>query len=118
MVELNKINCRIKYKDCKCFLEYTNFKDKLIEYKGLCCNKIYQKKIDENIKKRFFNTYKFTDIKKFTLLLRKSVYHYEYMNNCEELNEISLPEKKKDFCSFRNMEGITDLDSIHAKRSL
>ena len=45
MVELNKINCRIKYKDCKCFLEYTNFKDKLIEYKGLCCNKIYQKKL-------------------------------------------------------------------------
>ena len=40
------------------------------------------------------------------------------MNNCEELNEISLPEKKKDFCSFRNMEGITDLDSIHAKKSL
>ena len=23
--------CQIKYKDCKCFLEYTNFKDDLIE---------------------------------------------------------------------------------------
>ena len=34
--------CRIKLKYCQCFLEYTNFKDDLIEYKCLCCNKIYQ----------------------------------------------------------------------------
>ena len=27
-----------------CFLEYTNFRDKLIEYKCLCCNKNYQPK--------------------------------------------------------------------------
>ena len=45
----------------------------LIEYKCLCCNKIYQKKFDGNLKKRFANTYKFAnyDINKFTLLLRK-----------------------------------------------
>ena len=30
---------RIKYKYCDCFLEYTNFKDDLIEYKCLCCKK-------------------------------------------------------------------------------
>ena len=36
--------CRIKYKYCICFLEYTNFKDDLIEYKCLCCNKSYQQK--------------------------------------------------------------------------
>ena len=30
---------RTKYKYCDCFLEYTNFKDDLIEYKCLCCNK-------------------------------------------------------------------------------
>ena len=35
----------IKYKDCEKFLEYTNFKDNLIEYKCLCCNKTYQKKL-------------------------------------------------------------------------
>ena len=34
--------CGIKYKHCDCFLEYTNFKDDLIEYKCLSCNKIYQ----------------------------------------------------------------------------
>ena len=34
--------CGIKYKYCDCFLEYTNFKDDLIEYKYLSCNKSYQ----------------------------------------------------------------------------
>ena len=33
--------CGIKYKYCDCFLEYMNFKDDLIEYKCLCCNKNY-----------------------------------------------------------------------------
>ena len=32
---------RFKYKYCNCFREYTNFKDNLIEYKSLCCNKNY-----------------------------------------------------------------------------
>ena len=31
--------CRIEYNYCHCFLEYTNFKDDLIEYKCLCCKK-------------------------------------------------------------------------------
>ena len=48
--------CRIKYKNCESFVEYTNFKDNLIKYKSLCCNKNYQKKLDENLKKLFFNT--------------------------------------------------------------
>ena len=34
-------NCEMKYKYCDCFLEYANFKDDLIEYKRLCCNKKY-----------------------------------------------------------------------------
>ena len=38
--------CGIKYRDCD-FLEYTNFRDNLIEYQCLCCNKNYQKKFDE-----------------------------------------------------------------------
>ena len=33
--------CGIAYKECHCFLKYTNFKDGLIEYKCLCCNKNY-----------------------------------------------------------------------------
>ena len=38
--------CGIKYKYCNCFLEYTGFKDDLIEYKCLFGNKKYQHKFD------------------------------------------------------------------------
>ena len=40
--------CRIKCKNCKCFLEYINFKVDLVENKCLCRNKNYQRKFDEN----------------------------------------------------------------------
>ena len=75
--------CEIKYKYCNCFLEYMNFKDDLIEYKCLCCNKNYQHKFDEKLKERFFNIYKFSnhDNNKFTLLLQKGVYPYEYIDD-------------------------------------
>ena len=33
-----------------CFLEYTNFKDDLIEYQGLCCNRIYQEKFNQKLR--------------------------------------------------------------------
>ena len=45
--------CGIKCKDCSCFLKYTHFKDDLIEYKCLCCNKNYQRKFDEKLRKDF-----------------------------------------------------------------
>ena len=45
--------CRIKSKYCNCFLEYTSFKDDLIEYKCLCCNKNYQRKLGEKFKEFF-----------------------------------------------------------------
>ena len=41
--------CRIKYKYCECFLEYQNFKDNLLKYNCLCCNKNNQKMFDENL---------------------------------------------------------------------
>ena len=47
--------CRIKYKYCHCILEYTNFKDDLIEYKCLCCNKNIQQQFNQKLKERFFN---------------------------------------------------------------
>ena len=63
--------CVIKYKYYNCFLEYSNFKDDLIECKCLRCNKSCQRKFDEKLKERFFNTYKFSnhDNNKFILLL-------------------------------------------------
>ena len=60
--------CGIEYKYCDCFLEYTIFKDDLIECKWL---KSYQRKLDKKLKERFFNTYKFSnyDNNKFILLI-------------------------------------------------
>ena len=49
-------NSRIKYMYCNCFLEYRNFKDDLIKFKCLCCNKNCQHKFDEKLKEQFFNT--------------------------------------------------------------
>ena len=53
---IHKIKCKHRHDDCgitldvcNCFLEYTNFKDDLIEYKCLCCNKNYQQKFDEKL---------------------------------------------------------------------
>ena len=48
------------------------------------------------------------------MLLRKSVYPYEYMDDWENFNETSLPEKEE----YRNlnMEYIIDADYMHAKR--
>ena len=88
--------CRTKYKYCNCFLEQTNFKDDLIEYNCLCCNKDYQHKFEEKLKERFFNTYKFSnhDNNKFILMLRKGVYPYEYMHDWQKFIETLLPEKK------------------------
>ena len=39
----------IKYKHYECFLEYTNFKDDLIECKCLICNESYQIKFYEKL---------------------------------------------------------------------
>ena len=78
--------CRITYKICDCFLEYTNFKNDLIECKCLYYNRNYQQNFDEKLKERFLNTYKFSshDSDKFILLLPRSVYSYEYMDDGEK----------------------------------
>ena len=86
--------CRIKYMFCDCFRQYRNFKDDLIEYKCLCCNKNYQHKFDEKLEERFLNTYKFSN---------------------HDTNKTSLPEKEE-FHIHLNMEDITAADYSHAKR--
>ena len=40
--------CGIKYKYCNYFLEYTNFKDNLIEFKCLFCNRIAKESLMKN----------------------------------------------------------------------
>ena len=89
----------------------------MIKYKCFSCNKDFSNKIDEKLKKRFKNTFKFSnnDINTFILLLRKGVYPYEYMGEWEKFNETTLPEKGE-FYSNLKMEDITDADYMHAKR--
>ena len=72
--------------------EYTDFKDDIIEYKCLCCNKNYQK--------FFFNISKSSDNDKdkFILLFQRGVYSYKHINDWET----SLFEKE-DFYSHLNM---------------
>ena len=66
---IHKIKCKVS----DCFLEYESVKDNLIKYKCLSRNKDYSNKLHEKFKKRFKNTFKFSDndINKFILLLRK-----------------------------------------------
>ena len=88
----------------------------MIKQKCLSCNKDYLNKINEELKKRFKNTLKFSNNNnnKFILLLKKGVYPYEYMHEWEKFNERTLPEKEE-FYSNLNMD-ITDADYMHGKR--
>ena len=108
---------KIKCKDCNCFFEYESVKDNLIKYKCLSCNKDHSNKLDEKLKKRFKNAFKFSnnDINTFILFFRKGFNPYEYMDDWEKFNETTLPEKDK-FYSNLNMEDITDANYIHPKR--
>ena len=108
---------KIKCKDCGCFLEYENVKDNLIKYNCLFCNKEYSNKLNEELKKTFKNTFKFSnnDINKFISLLRKGVYPYEYMDDWEKFNETTLSEKENIYNNL-NIEDITETYYKHGKR--
>ena len=91
--------------------------DNLIIYKCLSCNKCYSKKLNEELKRKFKNTFKFSnnDINKSILLLKKGVYPFEYMDYWEKFNKTTLPEKEE-FYNNLNLEGITAADYMHAKK--
>ena len=68
--------CGSKYKNFECYLKCRNIKDDLIVWKCLYCNGNHQKKLDENLKQKFGNTYTFSnhDMNKFILLFQKGGY--------------------------------------------
>ena len=71
----------------------------------MCCNK----KLNEKLKKRVFNTYKLSNLDdiKFILSLQKDAYPHECMDDWKFV---------EDFYSQLNMEDITDADYAHTKR--
>ena len=105
--------------DCKSCLDYFIFKDDQLIFRCFECKKNNKKDFNEELIKRFANIYEFCnkDINKSILLLRKSVYPYEYMDSWERFDEASLPDKEA-FYSSLNKEDITDVDHMHAKRVL
>ena len=106
-----------KCTDCKSILEYIKFEGPQLLFQRLNCNKNYKKDFNIELINGFSSTYKFCngEINKFTFLLRKGVYPYEYINSWKRFNETSLPNKE-DFYSYLNMADITDIDYKHAKK--
>ena len=119
-----------KCSDCKPNLDYVRItKNKKLLLKCFNCNIYYKKKFNNDLIKKFKNTYSFCNkdttelfrirqsslerINKFVLLLRKGVYPYEYMDTWERFSETSLPSKE-DFYSNLDMEDISDIDYRHA----
>ena len=103
-----------KCSDCESNFDYIKIKNEKLHLKCFNCNSYYKKKFNKDLIKKFKNTYNFCndDLNKFILLLRKSVFPYEYMDSWEKFNETSLPSKE-DFFSNLNMEGIDDIDYRH-----
>ena len=100
--------------DWESCLDYIKTKNEKLILKCFNCETYYKKKINKELIKRFTSTYEFCnkDLNKFTLLLTKGVYPYEYMDNWERFNETSLPNKES-FYSNLNMENIDDIDYRH-----
>ena len=104
-----------KCADCKSCLDYVrSTKNEKLILKCFNCETYYRKKFNKELIKRFASTYEFCnkDLNKFILLLRKGVYPYEYMDNWERFNGMSLPSKES-FYSNLNMEHIDDIDHSH-----
>ena len=96
--------------------EFIGFKNGRLNYECKECGKKCTKLKNDTIKNfpimhQFCNS----DLNKFFLLLRKSVYPYEDMNSWEKFDETSIPPKEA-FYSEQNFENITDKDYAHVQK--
>ena len=104
-------------KNCEnCEKTYIYYSDQCECYE---CRKIIKKDINKDsdtLKQNFINTfYNFNNRNEFLLLIRKGVFHYDYMDSLERLKEQNLPAKKL-FYSSLSASNISDDDYQHAKR--
>ena len=76
--ELNRQECKKCHENCK----YIKQKDDVLIYRCKECNRKSYKSLNP-VREKFLRIYRFcnNDPNKFTLLLRKSVYPYDYMDN-------------------------------------
>ena len=93
----NRIHDKHKFDSCGYNLEYIRRKKsgKLL-FKWFNCKRKSFEESNEDLIKKFKNTYRFRygDIDKFLLLLKKGVYPYEYMDDWDRFNEEKLPNKR------------------------
>ena len=73
------------------------------------------KLVDNLPKDAFYNVKRYYADDKLSLLTKKGIYPYEYMNSPEKLKETQLPTKEA-FYSRLNDEGISDENYTHAKK--
>ena len=93
---VNNLSNGLHNTDCGLNLEYMIPKDDILIFRCFKCKKNCKIDFDRELINKFSSVYDFckSDINKFVLLLRKGVYPYEYMDNWNRFNEISLPDKK------------------------
>ena len=94
--------------------EFIGFKNGRLNYNAKNAkNHSYPKLTNESVKNSP-TLYKSCngDLNKFFLLLRKGIYHYEYMDSWERFDENTILPKE-DFYSELNLEGTSDADYEH-----
>ena len=103
-------------KKIKSECEFIGFKTKRLNYKckeyGKKCTKLINEAVTNfPIMHQFWKD----NLNKFDLLLRKGVYHYEYMDSWEKFDETSVSPKEAHYSEL-NEEGISDADSAHVQK--
>ena len=111
------IHCDKCIDKCKSCLDYMSVKDDQFTCRYFECKKNYKRNLNKELIKIFANIYEFCNevINEFILLVRKDVYHDEYMDSWEKFDETPLPDKETFYKSL-NMEDITDADHRHAEK--
>ena len=104
-----------KCDDCQSNLCFVNGTNEILTFECVDCKKKYKKEVNNKLKERFSNVYKFcdNDMNKFISLLRKGVYPYEYIDDWDKFEEKELPSKEF-FHSELTLEDISDTDLEHA----